>query len=66
MWPRTEEDKKSKLKNSGFVCYLDRKDAEVAKDEMHGLDDNTSFSTFVLFIFVKNLQAENFLAMKFE
>lgn len=42
MWPRTEEDKR-KIKNSGFVCYLDRKHAETAKEEMHG---------FLLFYFI--------------
>jgi hypothetical protein len=35
MWPRSEDEKR-RARNSGFVAFMKRKDAEAAKDEMSG------------------------------
>eukprot|EP01097_Dermamoeba_algensis_P005524 TRINITY_DN3517_c0_g2_i1.p1 TRINITY_DN3517_c0_g2~~TRINITY_DN3517_c0_g2_i1.p1 ORF type:complete len:239 (-),score=55.39 TRINITY_DN3517_c0_g2_i1:474-1190(-) len=35
MWPKTEEEKR-RGRNCGFVCFMERKDAEDAKDELNG------------------------------
>ncbi|KAG8381938.1 hypothetical protein BUALT_Bualt05G0024700 [Buddleja alternifolia] len=36
MWPRTEEEKR-RLRNCGFVAFMNRADAQAAKDEMQGV-----------------------------
>lgn len=35
MWPRTEEERR-KQRNCGFVAFMNRADAQAAKDEMQG------------------------------
>ncbi len=35
MWPRTEEER-NRNRNCGFVSFMERSDAEIAKDEMQG------------------------------
>lgn len=35
MWPRSDDEKR-RARNSGFVAFMKRKDAEAAKDEMSG------------------------------
>jgi U2-associated protein SR140 len=37
MWPRTEEERR-RQRNCGFVAFMNRADAQAAKDEMQGLD----------------------------
>lgn len=44
MWPRTEEERR-RQRNCGFVAFMNRGEAQAAKDEMQG-DKNT----FLLFI----------------
>ncbi|VFQ66734.1 unnamed protein product [Cuscuta campestris] len=36
MWPRTEEEKR-RQRNCGFVAFMNRADAQAAKDEMQGV-----------------------------
>ncbi|KAK6158764.1 hypothetical protein DH2020_006078 [Rehmannia glutinosa] len=36
MWPRTEEERR-RQRNCGFVAFMNRADAQAAKDEMQGL-----------------------------
>ncbi|KAL7150663.1 hypothetical protein ABFS83_05G129400 [Erythranthe nasuta] len=36
MWPRTDEEKR-RLRNCGFVAFMNRLDAQAAKDEMQGV-----------------------------
>ena len=36
MWPRTEEERR-RQRNCGFVAFMNRPDAQAAKDEMQGL-----------------------------
>ncbi|KAJ0984270.1 hypothetical protein J5N97_002626 [Dioscorea zingiberensis] len=36
MWPRTEEERR-KQRNCGFVAFMNRADAQAAKDEMQGV-----------------------------
>lgn len=35
MWPRTEEERR-RQRNCGFVAFMNRADAQAAKDEMQG------------------------------
>jgi U2-associated protein SR140 len=35
MWPRTEEEHR-RQRNCGFVAFMNRADAQAAKDEMEG------------------------------
>lgn len=35
MWPRTEEEKR-RQRNCGFVAFMNRADAQAARDEMQG------------------------------
>lgn len=35
MWPRTEEERR-RQRNCGFVSFMNRADAQAAKDEMQG------------------------------
>jgi U2-associated protein SR140 len=35
MWPRTEEEHR-RQRNCGFVAFMNREDAQAAKDEMEG------------------------------
>lgn len=36
MWPRTEEERR-RQRNCGFVAFMNRGDAQAAKDDMQGL-----------------------------
>lgn len=37
MWPRTEEERR-RQRNCGFVAFMNRGDAQAAKDEMQGFN----------------------------
>ncbi|KAG9153618.1 hypothetical protein Leryth_008545 [Lithospermum erythrorhizon] len=50
MWPRTEEERR-RQRNCGFVSFMNRPDAQAAKDEMQGYNLFISFFIFyVVFI----------------
>lgn len=36
MWPRTDEERR-RQRNCGFVAFMNRGDAQAAKDEMQGM-----------------------------
>ena len=49
MWPRTEPER-IRQKNCGFVSFMNRGDAQAAKDEMQGLINQHSHSHLEFFV----------------
>lgn len=48
MWPRTEEEKR-RQRNCGFVAFMNRADAQAARDEMQGWFLRLDLNFFLFF-----------------